>query len=228
MGNEDDAILAVRARHDRAAFGMLYDRYVTAVHAYCFRLLGNRQAAEDATAETFTKALAGLARFDPRSGNGSFRGWLFTIAHHAAMDTLRRRPAHPLAAGWETADPGPLPEERIVADEAARELHAALATLTDDQRAIMQLRLAGLSAPEVAQVLGRTPQAIKSTQFRAITQLRKRLQPPSPSSGSTDLTDPSQPSQLRDQAPAATTTTTTTTTAASSGPAREGTRARRA
>ena len=172
-------MLAIRARHDRAAFGVLYDRHVVAVHHYCSRLLGNRQAAEDATSETFAKVLAGLHRFDPGSGGGSFRGWLFTIAHHAAMDTLRRRPHHPFAEGWETADPDLLPEERMVAEEAARDLHAALATLTDDQRTIMHLRLAGLSAPEIAQVLGRTPQAIKSTQFRAITQLRKHLQPPS-------------------------------------------------
>ncbi|MGC4190777.1 MAG: sigma-70 family RNA polymerase sigma factor [Thermomicrobiales bacterium] len=193
MENEDDAILAIRSRHDRAAFALLYDRYVASVYHYCYRLLGNRQAAEDATGETFTKALAGLNRFDPHSGNGSFRGWLFTIAHHAAMDTLRRRPAPSLANGWETADPDLLPEERIVAEESARELHAALSTLTDDQCTVMLLRLAGLSAPEIAQVLSRTPQAIKSTQFRAITQLRQRLQsqsphPPSPVS---DLTEPS-------------------------------------
>lgn len=221
MESADDATLAVSARHDRAAFGVLYDRYVTPIHHYCFRLLGNRQAAEDATAETFTKALVALPRFDPRSGSGSFRGWLFTIAHHAAMDALRRRPAHHLTEGWETADPDPLPEERIVADEAARELHAALATLTDDQRTIMHLRLAGLSAPEVAQVLGRSPQAIKSAQFRAITQLRKRLQPqPQPPPGRSDASP-----AHRDHDASTSTTTTTTTTSASSGPAREGTRA---
>lgn len=176
MGNEDDADLAISARHDRAAFAVLYDRYITPVYRYCFRLLGNRQAAEDATGETFAKALAGLNRFDPHAGTGSFRGWLFTIAHHAAMDALRRKPDRPLADGWDVTDPGQLPEEQVVAEETARELHAALATLTDDQRATMHLRLAGLSAPEVAQVLGRTPQAIKSTQFRAISQLRRRLQ----------------------------------------------------
>lgn len=220
MESADDATLAIRAQHDRAAFGVLYDRYVIPVHHYCFRLLGNRQAAEDATAETFTKALAALPRFDPHSGSGSFRGWLFTIAHHAAMDALRRRPAHHLADGWETADPDLLPEERIVADEAARELHAALATLTDDQRTIMQLRLAGLSAPEVAQVLGRSSQAIKSTQFRAIAQLRKRLQPPPPSQPPPPGRSDASPTRRDHDA-----STTTTTTSASSGPAREGTRA---
>ncbi|MGC4105123.1 MAG: sigma-70 family RNA polymerase sigma factor [Thermomicrobiales bacterium] len=119
---------------------------------------------------------------------GIVSGWLFTIAHHVAMDALRRRPMRPLAPDWEMADPAALPDDRVVADEAAQELHAALATLTDDQRTILHLRLAGLSAPEIAQVLGRTPQAIKSTQFRAITQLRKQLHAPSPPSSTTAAT----------------------------------------
>lgn len=175
MEHEDDITLAVRARHDRAAFGMLYDRYLPSIYRYAYRLLGNQHAAEDATSETFTKALAGLHRFDPARGGASFRGWLFTIAHHAAMDALRRRPARPLADDWEMADPDLLPDDQALAAEAARDLHAALAMLTDEQRATIHLRLAGLSAPEIAQVLHKTPQAIKSTQFRAMTQLHKHL-----------------------------------------------------
>jgi len=175
MREDDELDQVARAQRDRAAFAPLYDRYVPVVYHYCHRLLGQRDAAEDATSETFTKALAQLHRFQPRAGSRSFRGWLFTIAHHAAMDILRRRPALPLAEGWEGIDPSQLPDEQLIAHESARDLHAALQDLNDDQRAVMYLRLAGLTGVEIAEVMHRTPQAIKSLQFRAIAQLRLRL-----------------------------------------------------
>ncbi len=50
-----------------------------------------------------------------------------------------------------------------------------LAALPDEQRHVVALRLAGLSGPEIAAVLGRHPAAVKSTQFRAYTRLRRLL-----------------------------------------------------
>ena len=176
---EEDSVLVARAQHDRAAFALLYDRHVLSVYRYCYRLLENQEAAEDATSETFTKAIAALPRYRPRSGsgreNGSFRSWLFAIAHNVAMDTHRRKRSLPLADGWEGIDADPLPDERAIAMEASQQLHAVLADLTADQQAVMQLRMAGLTGVEIAEVLNRTPQAVKSIQFRAISQLRKVL-----------------------------------------------------
>lgn len=168
---EDEAALVAQAQRDRRAFALLYDSYVGPIYRYCYRMLGNREAAEDATSETFMKALAALPKYRARS----FRGWLFTIAHNVATDSLRRKPIHVLNENWDLVDHSLTPEEHALADEARQELNALLGQLTVDQRSVVELRLAGLSGAEIAQVLGRSPQAVKSTQFRAYERLRRLI-----------------------------------------------------
>src|SRR5262245_60361601 len=75
---DDDALLVMRAQAEPSAFTVLYDRYVEAVYRYCDRRLGDRTAAEDATSVIFTRAFVNL----PKYRAGTFRGWLFTIAHN--------------------------------------------------------------------------------------------------------------------------------------------------
>ena len=73
-----DSELVAAARVDPHAFTLLYQRYVNTVHRYCYRRLGTREAAEDATSQIFMKVLASL----PSCRNTSFRPWLFAIAHN--------------------------------------------------------------------------------------------------------------------------------------------------
>ena len=84
---ETDAALAVRARVDREAFAALYARYVDPVYRYSLSRLGDREAAEDATSQVFVHALAALPRYREQ---GSFRSWLFAIAHNVVTDAGRR------------------------------------------------------------------------------------------------------------------------------------------
>ena len=84
----DDNALAAAAQANRQAFASLYERYVAAIFRYCYHRLGDREAAEDATSLTFTKALDALPRYRP---SGSFRSWLFAIAHNTVTDDVRRR-----------------------------------------------------------------------------------------------------------------------------------------
>src|SRR3954468_21415789 len=91
----DEADLVAIAKRDRAAFAPLYRRYVDPVYRYCDRCLGNREAAEDATSLTFTKALAALAS----CRDDKFRSWLFSIAHNVIVDVRAdRRQWKPLTA----------------------------------------------------------------------------------------------------------------------------------
>ena len=80
-----DAELVRQAVKDRAAFATLYRRYLTPVYRYFYVRTGDRQQAEDLTAQTFISAMEGLPRYRER---GTFAGWLFTIAARRLADHL--------------------------------------------------------------------------------------------------------------------------------------------
>lgn len=171
--DEDDAAVVARAQADPAAFAALYVRYATRVYRYCYRRLGTREAAEDATAAVFAGAFAGLARY--REG-GSFAAWLFAIAHHVVVDAhRRRRPGAPLTEAESRPATEPTPEEAALAGEDRRTVRALVAELPDAQRQVLELRLAGLTGAEIAAAMGRSHLAVKMLQFRAIARLRERL-----------------------------------------------------
>ena len=90
--DESDDALAARALHDPEAFTLLYRAYALDVYRYCYRRLQDREAAEDATSQTFVNAYSGLRRL----GDKPFRPWLFAIAHNVVVDIHRdRRPLSP-------------------------------------------------------------------------------------------------------------------------------------
>lgn len=176
IGHDDEALVE-QARSDRAAFGLLYDRYVTPVYRYCYRRLGNAEAAEDATSIIFEKIMLALPRY--RSGAGSFRSWLFTIAHNVVADEFRARHPVPLDDPRRVtlADAGLTPEELALAGEASRTIWQVLAHLSPEQARLLELRLAGLNDAEIAQVVGMSHGAVRVAQHRAIRRLRELLGP---------------------------------------------------
>jgi RNA polymerase sigma-70 factor (ECF subfamily) len=172
VGAVDDADLVARAQADRHAFALLYRRYLDPVHRYCYRRLGSREAAEDATSLVFTKALAAL----PSYRAGSFRSWLFAIAHHVITDDLRaRRVVADLDAAAAVPDRAPTPEDLVLAADASSAVVRLLARLPPGQRRVVELRLAGLTGREVAEVLGCSLSAVKIAQVRAYARLRTLL-----------------------------------------------------
>ena len=175
-GDDGDAELVARAKGDPQAFAALYRRYVDAVYRYCAHRLGGRQAAEDATSEIFVKAFTGIRTCrDDRS----FRSWLFAIAHHVVTDSYRaRRPDEQIEAAADVFDPAPNPEDAAVVAEGERSVHALLARLVPKQARILELRLAGLTGPEIAQVLGCSLAAVKIGQVRGYARLREIVDEP--------------------------------------------------
>ncbi len=168
----DEIALVAAARTDPRAFAVLYRRHVSAIYRFCHRRLGTKEAAEDATAQVFTKALGGLAGYR----GGSFQGWLFAIAHHVVVDEVRRvRPDVPLTAAAASIDPRPGPEEVVADAEASRSLRAVLAQLPPEQRRVLELRLAGLSGVEIAVALGRSHGTVRNLQHRTLVRLRALL-----------------------------------------------------
>jgi RNA polymerase sigma-70 factor (ECF subfamily) len=168
--DEDDQSLAARAKSDREAFGLLYDRYLNRVYGYCRRRLPTAEGAEDATSLVFMRALTAIARY--RTDGASFAAWLFTIAHNIVIDQSKQAARGKRFEWSPEVDVSRGPEESAVAAEAAAELHAMLKNLPPDQADVVHLRLAGLNDKEIAVVLGRSHGAIRIAQHRAIKRLR--------------------------------------------------------
>lgn len=167
----DDA-LALRARTDAAAVGVLYDRYADAIYAYCARRLSSTEDAEDATSQVFTRMVSAIPRY---TASGSFRSWLFTIAHNVVVDTYRGGRIATLPEAFDVTDPDPSPEDLAIQADDRHTLDGLMQHLTVDQRQVVELRLAGLSGPEIQNVLGRGRSWVDTTQHRAIRRMRATL-----------------------------------------------------
>ena len=171
--NDSDATLVSRALQDREVFAALYLRYIVEVGRFCLLRLHDEEAARDATQQIFAQALAGLTHYRE---TGQFRAWLYTIARHVLANQARGQHAtFPLGAALEAVDPGMTPEESATATLERHTVLEAVSRLPDDQRTAIELRLAGLTGPEVAAAMGRSHDAIKKLQLRALQRLRAEL-----------------------------------------------------
>lgn len=159
---------------DPQAFGELYDLYVETVHRRVAYKIRNRADAEDVTEQVFARALQHVASFQPR--RGPFLAWISTIADHLVIDYHRAR--------RETAvleDDAPIvaadnPEEDVVRLADAEELRRAMAGLSEGHQRVLFLRLiAGYSVRDAAKLLGKGEGAVRTTQYRALRALRKRM-----------------------------------------------------
>jgi len=166
-----DVELVALVHGDPTALALLYRHFFDQVYWYCFGRLGDAACAEDATSQIFTKVLAAFPLFEAREA--SFRSWLFRIAHNVVVDELRRRRPHAaLAAAAELEVAGPTPEDEAIAAERHRLLSDLLSQLPEEQRRVVELRLAGLSSAEIGQELGRRPGAVDTALWRAVNRLR--------------------------------------------------------
>lgn len=177
MGMNTDAQLLARARSDPAAFRELYDRYAERVFRFHVRRTGDDDVAHDLTAETFARSWEARRRFRDEAG-GSAGPWLFAIARHVLVSSVRRgvlerRACERLGVLDRLDAPvGHLePDERWLEglDEALDELPAA-------QREAIRLRVQEeLEYAEVAAELGTSPGAARVSVHRGLTSLRTRL-----------------------------------------------------
>lgn len=166
-------VSAARTR-DREAIASLFDRYYDAVYRYAFARLGTVSDAEDAAAETFASMIRTLPRF--RWRGVPFEAWLFRIAMSKVVDLARHRTRVRVGG---TLDPEPADVEADPARvfsrlEAGRELVRAMEQLPAGQRDVLMLRFfLQRSIRETAAALGRSENAVKQLQFRAIGNLRR-------------------------------------------------------
>lgn len=170
VDRDDD--LALAARSDPDAFGVLYERHRLAVYRYLRTRTRSDDDAGELTAIVFERALHAIPRYRP--SGGGFVAWLIRIARNAAVDSHRRSSAAPLDIALSDARTADGPEERLLADEARSSLLTAVAALAPIQREAIVLRYAaGLTAREIGEVIGRTDQATQKLLTRALATIRE-------------------------------------------------------
>jgi RNA polymerase sigma factor (sigma-70 family) len=161
-----------------AQFEDVYRANIGPVSAYFARRCSEPQTVADLTSETFLRAAAGFARFDPR--RGSPRAWLFGIASRVFASHCAAH-ADGVAMTVRLAADRPLPSEeiedlagRIDAQREGRELLERCARLSEAERAAIELvDFAGLTSKEAADALGVSAVVLRKRLSRARHRLRK-------------------------------------------------------
>ena len=168
----DERLLIEAAQNDPSRFAELYEQNFHRVYAYVARRVRGRAEIQDLTAQVFHQALANLGKFKWRGS--PFAAWLYRIASNAIADRARQK-------SRESADqPNPSSEGSAATDLEAVErrarLFSAVDKLPEDQRRVIVMRFADeKSIREIAEELDRSEGAVKQLQFRALENLRNRL-----------------------------------------------------
>jgi len=164
-GDADTALIARYLRGDMAAFNDLMRAHEDRVFAICLRLLRDREAALDATQETFITVFRKVDRF---AGHSAFSTWLYRVAVNTCYDQARRsgrRATEPLPEGHDPADTAAATALESV--ELRPDLEAALLRLPAEFRlAVVLCDAEGLSLQTAAEILGVPVGTVKSRVFR--------------------------------------------------------------
>ncbi len=183
-GSTTDPVLEAAQRGDRRAMGTWLARHEDAIYRFALRMCRDEEAAKEVLQESLLAAAKNLGSF---RGDAAPTTWLFTITRSFCGKQRRRRKGEP--ASYVPIDGDELQQRPLVdgartpeASAEGRQLDQAITAAIDEleapQRDVLVLRdVEGLSANEVAEVLGLTVEAVKSRLHRARVALRDRLAP---------------------------------------------------
>ena len=181
----DDQLLAAARRGDTAALETLLVRYQPHLYRFGLRMCGNVEDAGDVAQESLISMARSVRDF---RGDSSVSSWLYTIARRFCIKKRRRSKFAPAReesldvpatdVARHLTDPGPNPEQAATNRELATALAHAIDRLDPSQREVLVLRdVEGLSAREVARVVGVSVEAVKSRLHRARVAIREELAP---------------------------------------------------
>jgi RNA polymerase sigma-70 factor (ECF subfamily) len=185
----DDRELVARALEgDESAYSELLERFKRPVFSLIYRMIGDREQAEDLAQESFVKAFNNLDSYNP---NYRFSSWLFKIANNHAIDHLRRARlstvsihGSPHAASSEREEqtrivleaPDESPEQEFLALELGSEIEQAIAKLRPDYRTAVILRhIESRPYEEIAEIMEVPIGTVKTFLHRARAELREAL-----------------------------------------------------
>ena len=175
MATEILAIDTAKTVFDRQALIGIYRQYNAEIFRYAYRMLGDRALAEDCVSETFSRFLHATRR--GRKPITDVRPYLYRIAHNWVTDHFRRQPQQLLALEDELhPDTDANPSSMFSRDMERKKLRTALLELPSEQRQVIELRfLEEWRHQEIAEALGKSVEATRALQYRALTTLRRIL-----------------------------------------------------
>lgn len=184
----DQEIVALARSGEEAAYRELVRRYERPLFSLLYRMVRDRELAEDLAQETFVKALNAIDSYRPEF---KFSSWIFKIANNAAIDHLRRRELDTLslegsphaetpeaieATALQIGDRQESPLDEVEARELGGEIEAAIARLRPEYRSCILLRhVEGRAYEEIAEILGLPLGTVKTYIHRARNELRREL-----------------------------------------------------
>lgn len=141
---------------------------------YAFRLLGDAGLAEECVSETFSRFLQALQ--NGHGPNSHVKGYLYRIAHNWVTDHYRSHARElDLDSEW-TEDPDYRPSRIAIGNQEKEQVRNALMQLTSEQRQVIMLRFfEQWQHEEIAASIGKTAEATRALQYRAISVLRRIL-----------------------------------------------------
>ena len=179
-GLEDVELLELVKEKKKDALEALYGRYGNAIYSLSMRMLRNPQAAEEVTQDTFFNLWRRAASY--KSGRGSFKSWLFSIAHHRAIDEIRRNKRDTNVVQYDTdierraADDTTDPVRYTASRFELGRITNALMELRPEQRSIVELAyFGGLTHSEISKKLDQPLGTVKTRMRLALKKLREVL-----------------------------------------------------
>jgi RNA polymerase sigma-70 factor, ECF subfamily len=171
----DDDTLAICAATDFEAFAELYRRFLPTVYRFVRSQTPDDATAEDLTAQVFFNALSSAGSF---RADGSYRSWLYRIAHNIVVSWRARRDRSVTVEHLpDEEDPSPSPASRAISKDALSEVWKKVAELPAAQREVVALRYADdLTTEEIARATRRSRGAVRILLHRARARLRGSLQ----------------------------------------------------
>jgi len=154
---DEDLISLVAGKGNAEAFATLYDRHGRAAYSLSYRMMGEKQAAEDLVQDAFLKVWRGAASY--RTERGSVRTWILSIVHNRAIDQLRslasrRRTQEKIEASAPTSQPSEA-FAQTWRNSQREQVREALKTLPQEQLKIVELAyFSGYTHMEIAELLG--------------------------------------------------------------------------
>ncbi len=173
--NQGDDLPADRSLYSRKILVAIYEQYSEELYRYAYRMLVDSDLAEDCVSETFSRFLRAV-----RDGLGpveNVRAYLYRIAHNWITDHFRRQPLPLVSLDSERHEEPDANPSNVVAVQFERErIRKALLMLPPEQRQVIELRfLENWAHKDVAAALGKSEEATRALQHRALIALKRLL-----------------------------------------------------